>query len=140
MSFDSRFDPLRLHADITLSSGGGTVLQKPLHQGNVITTVFVNLRSVPFAETVSADALKAQIPSFLECWDYPIRKMIGLLRLKPLRPNAKAAARRIFRRDDGLFGHGQQPHGRRDRRSRRGRCRVFKVRNIFKKQLFLQQF
>ena len=55
------FNPLRLHADITLGSGGGAVLQKPLHQGNVITTVFVNLRSIPFAEAVSADPLEAQI-------------------------------------------------------------------------------
>lgn len=54
-------DPLRLNADISLCRSGGAVLQKPLHQGNVITTVFVNLRSVPFAEAVSADALKAQI-------------------------------------------------------------------------------
>ena len=43
--------------------------------------------------------------------------------MKPLRPNAKAAARRIFRRDDGLPGHGQQPHGRRHRRRGRGCCR-----------------
>ena len=46
--------------------------------------------------------------------------MIGLLRLKPSRPNAKAAARRIFRGNDGLPRHGQQPDGRRDRR---GSCR-----------------
>ena len=46
--------------------------------------------------------------------------MIGLLRLKPSHPNAKAAARRVFRGNDGLSGHGQQPHGRRYRRRGRG--------------------
>ena len=54
--------------------------------------------------------------------------MIGLLRLKPLRPNAKAAARRIFRGDDGLPGHGQQPHGRCDRRCGRRRGGEQKIR------------
>ena len=58
------FNPLRLHADITLGGGGGAVLQKPLHQGNVITTVFVNLRSIPFAEAVGTDALIAQIVAY----------------------------------------------------------------------------
>ena len=83
------------------------------------------------------------LPSFLEWWDYPIRKMIGLLRLKPLRPNAKAAARRIFRGNDGLPRHGQQPHGRRNRRCR-GRCWIgykWLISDIFRKiQNFLSDF
>ena len=50
------------------------------------------------------------------------KEMTGLLRLKPLYPNAKAADRRIFRGNDGLPRHGQQPHGRcHRRRGRRGR-------------------
>ena len=65
----------------------------------IILTLVMIISLVPFAAAASDEA---------------IGKMIGLLRLKPLRPNAKAAARRIFRGDDGLPGHGQQPHGRCD--------------------------
>ena len=69
--------------------------------------------------------------------------MIDLLRLKPSRPNAKAAARRIFRGNDGLPRHGQQPHGGRNRRCR-GRCRrgyEGLISDIFRKiQNFLSDF
>ena len=61
MSFNRLFDPLRLDADIPLRDGGGTVLQQPLDKGNVEAVVPVNLRRVPFAEAVGADALKAQV-------------------------------------------------------------------------------
>ena len=58
MSFDGGFDPLRFDADVTLSNGGGTVLQESLDEGNVVTVGFVDLRSIPLAETVGANALK----------------------------------------------------------------------------------
>ena len=54
-------NPLRLDADVSLGHGGGAVLQKPLDKGNVIAVVLVDLRRVPLAEAVSADALIAQV-------------------------------------------------------------------------------
>jgi len=48
---------LRLNTDIPLRGGGGTVLQKPLHQGNIEAVGLVYLRGIPLAETVGADAL-----------------------------------------------------------------------------------
>jgi len=57
MPFNRLFYPLRLDADVALCDGGGAVLQKPLNKGNVEAVVLVNLRRIPFAEAVSADAL-----------------------------------------------------------------------------------
>ena len=37
------------------------MLQEPLHKGDVIAVVLVNLSSIPLAETVSADALIAKV-------------------------------------------------------------------------------
>ena len=54
MVLDSLLYPLRLNADIPLCGGGAAVLQQPLHKGNVITVILVNLRCVPLAEAVSA--------------------------------------------------------------------------------------
>ena len=61
MSLNSCFNPLRFDSDVSLSNGGGTVLEKSLDKGDVIPAGFVNLCGVPLAETVSADALKSQI-------------------------------------------------------------------------------
>ncbi len=61
MSFYRLLDPLRLDPDIPLRDGSGTVLQEALHKGNVITIVAVDLRCVPFSETVSADPFITQI-------------------------------------------------------------------------------
>ena len=61
MAFDRLFNSLRLDADISLRDGGGAVLQEALDKGNVISIRLVNLGSVPLAEAVGADALKAQI-------------------------------------------------------------------------------
>ena len=61
MSLNRPFNPLRLNADITLRHGGGAVLQKALDQGNVISVCLVNLRRIPLAEAVGADALIAQV-------------------------------------------------------------------------------
>ena len=58
MPLDGSFDPLRLNADIALSDGSGGVLQQALDKGDVITVGLVDFRSIPLAETVSADALK----------------------------------------------------------------------------------
>ncbi len=64
MSFYRLLDPLRLDPDIPLRDGSGTVLQEALHKGNVITIVAVDLRCVPFSETVSADVLIAQVVTY----------------------------------------------------------------------------
>ena len=48
---------LRLNADVPLRGGGGTVLQKPLHQGNIEAVGLVYLRCIPLAETVGTDTL-----------------------------------------------------------------------------------
>ena len=61
MSFDGGFDSLGFDADVSLSNGGGTVLQEPLDKCNVVPAGFVNLSGVPLAETVGADALKTQV-------------------------------------------------------------------------------
>ena len=55
MVLDSLFYPLRLDADIPLSGGGAAVLQQPLHKGDIVTVILVNLRCVPLAEAVGAD-------------------------------------------------------------------------------------
>ena len=54
MVLDCFLNPLRLNADIPLRGGGAAVLQQPLHKGNIITVILVNLRCVPLAEAVSA--------------------------------------------------------------------------------------
>ena len=66
------FDSLWLDADVTLRGGGTAVLQKPLHQGDVIVVGLVDLCCVPFAKTMGADALVPQIVAddpqlFLNC-------------------------------------------------------------------------
>ena len=63
---------LWLDADVTLRGGGTAVLQKPLHQGDVIAVGLVDLRCIPFAKTVGADAIVTQIVAdnpqlFLNC-------------------------------------------------------------------------
>ena len=58
MILNGFFDPLRLNANVSLSNRGGTVLEKSLDKGDVITVVLVDFRSIPLAETVSADALE----------------------------------------------------------------------------------
>ena len=58
MSLNRLFYPLRLNADVTLGDGGGAVLQESLDKGDVIAVGLVDFRSIPLAETVSADALK----------------------------------------------------------------------------------
>ena len=72
MSFDGGFDSLGFDADVSLSNGGGTVLQEPLDKCNVVPAGFVNLSGVPLAETVGADALK--VPSRV------MRKLVCRLR------------------------------------------------------------
>lgn len=61
MVLDCLLNPLRLDADIPLCGGGAAVLQEPLHKGNIITVILVNLRCVPLAEAVSAYIRIAQI-------------------------------------------------------------------------------
>ena len=72
MILNRLFDPLWLDADVTLRGGGTAVLQEPLHQGNIVAVGLVDLRCVPFAKTVGADALVTQIVAddpqlFLNC-------------------------------------------------------------------------
>lgn len=72
MILNGLFDSLWLDADVTLCGGGTAMLQKPLHQGNVIAVGLVDLGCVPFAKTVGADALVTQIVAddpqlFLNC-------------------------------------------------------------------------
>lgn len=61
MSFNRLLDPLGFDADIALRDGCAAVLQQTLDKGDVETVVFVDLRGVPFAEAVSADALIAEV-------------------------------------------------------------------------------
>ena len=61
MPFDGLLYPLWLDANVSLCHSGGAVLQKPLDQGNIIAVVLVDLRRVPLAEAVRADALIAQV-------------------------------------------------------------------------------
>ena len=61
MPLNGCFNPLRLDADVTLSDGGGAVLQESLNKSDVIAVFLVDLGGIPFAEAVGADALKAQI-------------------------------------------------------------------------------
>lgn len=61
MTFNRLLDPLGFDADITLRDGCAAVLQKALDKGNVEAVVLVDLRGVPFAEAVSADALIAEV-------------------------------------------------------------------------------
>ena len=53
--------PLWFNADIPLCDRCAAMLQQPLHQCNIVPIGFIDLRSVPFAEAVSADTLKAQV-------------------------------------------------------------------------------
>ena len=61
MILNRLFDPLWLDADVTLRGGGTAVLQKPLHQGDVIAIGLVDLRCVPFAKTVGTNAIVSQV-------------------------------------------------------------------------------
>ena len=61
MSFNRLLDPLRFDADVALRDGCAAVLQQTLDKGNVEAVVLVNLRGVPLAEAVSADALIAEV-------------------------------------------------------------------------------
>ena len=54
MVLDSLLYPLRLNADIPLRGGGAAMLQQPLHKGDIVTVILVNLRRIPLAEAVSA--------------------------------------------------------------------------------------
>ena len=54
MVLDSLLYPLRLNADIPLRGGGTAVLQQPLHKGNIVAVILVNLCCVPLAEAVGA--------------------------------------------------------------------------------------
>ena len=65
VSLNSRFNPLRLDADVALRGRCGTVLQEPLYKGNIIAVVLINLRGVPFAEAVGADVLIAKVVTAL---------------------------------------------------------------------------
>ena len=61
MVLDSLLYPLWLNADIPLCGGGAAVLQQPLHKGDIVTVILVNLRCVPLAEAVRADTVIAQM-------------------------------------------------------------------------------
>ena len=61
MVLDCGFDLLRLDADVSLRGGGGTVLQQPLHQRDVVIVFVVDLRCIPLAETMGADPFQIQI-------------------------------------------------------------------------------
>ena len=57
MPLNGLFNSLRLDADIVLSGLCAAVLQEPLDKGNVAAVVLVDLRGVPLAIAVGADAL-----------------------------------------------------------------------------------
>lgn len=59
--FNRRFNFPLLDADIPLCYGCAAVLQKVLHQRNIIAVVSVNLSSIVFAKTVRADAVDTQV-------------------------------------------------------------------------------
>ena len=61
MIFNRRFDFPLLDADIPLCNGCAAMLQKVLHQGDIIAVVSVNLRCVILAETVGTDTRNIQI-------------------------------------------------------------------------------
>ena len=61
MILNRLLDPLRFNTNVPLCGGGTAVLQEPLHKGNVIATVLVDLCGIPFAEAVSADSIETQI-------------------------------------------------------------------------------
>ena len=61
MSLNGPLNPLWLYAYIPLRDRRAAVLQEPLHKGNVIAVVSVNLCCVPFPETMRADALIAKV-------------------------------------------------------------------------------
>ena len=64
MILNCLLNSLRLNADIPLRGGGGTMLQKPLHQRNIEAVGLVYLRCIPLAEAVGTDALIAQIVAY----------------------------------------------------------------------------
>ena len=61
MSFNRLLDPLGFNSNVALRDGCAAVLQQTLDQGNVEAVVLVDLRGVPFAEAVRADALIAEV-------------------------------------------------------------------------------
>ena len=72
MLLNRLLNSLWLDADVTLCGSGTAMLQKPLNKGHVIAICLVDLRCIPFAKTVGADALVTQIVAddpqlFLNC-------------------------------------------------------------------------
>ena len=61
MSLNCLLDPLGLQTDITLRDRRTAVLQKPLHERDVVSVVLVNFCRVPLSEAVSADPVITQI-------------------------------------------------------------------------------
>ena len=61
MSLYRRFNPLRLYTDVALGNCGAAVLQEPLHKGDIITVILVNLGRVPLTEAVCANPIVAQV-------------------------------------------------------------------------------
>ncbi len=64
VSLDCFLNPLGFNPYISLCYRCAAVLQEPLHKGNVIAVVAVDLCCVPFSETVSADVLIAQVVTY----------------------------------------------------------------------------
>ena len=61
MAFNSLLHPLGLDSDISLGRGGRSMLQQFLHQCDIVTVGLINIRCVPFSETMRSYALIAQI-------------------------------------------------------------------------------
>ena len=61
MSLNGCFNSLWLNSNVALSDGGGTVLEKPLDKGDVVAVGLVDFRSIPLAEAVRSDSLRAKI-------------------------------------------------------------------------------
>ena len=64
MVLNCLLNALWLDTDVPLRGGCATVLQQPLHKGNIVAVVLVYLRCVPLAETVGADILIAQVVAY----------------------------------------------------------------------------
>lgn len=64
MAFYGSLNTLRFDADVALGGRRAAMLEQPLHEGNVVPVVFVNLRREPFPEAMGADTLVAQIIAY----------------------------------------------------------------------------